>query len=366
MKALRMLYQHNIDTQYKVAIAELSAYDQSAVLQQCLEQSEQVYCTVGKQGLMYYLPASLEGLGEVIEQNAMPLSDRLESAYAIAAEGLSMRMLSAMLYEMFDEGVQIGLRQNAFSYAFGTLVIDVFVHPSHTVARDKVLALSAKFHADILRKTKAKISRPGLLLMDMDSTVIEMECIDEIAGLAGLKAKVSAVTERAMRGEIPFTESLHQRVACLAGVAEQELFSIRERLPFMPGFVASMRILKEANWTLALASGGFTFFADYIKHMLELDAAFSNQLEVVDGLLTGKVLGEVVDAKKKAQVLLTMIKETNVDAEQVIAIGDGANDLLMMEQAASSIAYHAKPAVAKDADTAINICGFEGVLYSLR
>jgi len=360
-----MLYQHTIDTQSKVAIAELSAYDQGAALQLSLEQSEQVNCTISEQGLMCYLPTALNGLGEAVEQSTITVNKHLVPAYAIAAQGLNLRILSSILHEMFERGVQIGLRQNRFSHAFGTLVIDVLIDPSITVARDKVLDLSAKFHADILRKTKAKLNAPGLLVMDMDSTVIEMECIDEIAGLAGVKSKVSEVTERAMRGEIPFTESLHQRVACLSGVAEQELFSIRERLPFMPGFVASMRILKEANWTLALASGGFTFFADYIKHSLELDAAFSNQLEIIDGVLTGKVLGDVVDAKQKAQILLTLLNGSNIDAQQVIAIGDGANDLLMMEQAASSIAYHAKPAVAQAADTAINICGFEGLLYAL-
>ena len=361
-----MLYQHNIDTQSKVTTAGLSAYDQSAVLQQCFKQSELINCTISEQGLLCYLPIALNGSQEALEQSAVLLSEQVEPSYAIAAQGLNLRILGAILHEMFDDDTNIGIRQNRFSHAFGVFVVDVFVHPSQTVDRDKVLALSAKFHADILRKTKAKVSAPGLLVMDMDSTVIKMECIDEIAALAGVKEQVCEVTERAMLGEIPFTESLHQRVACLAGVTEHELFSIRDRLPFMPGFVASMQILHDANWTLALASGGFTFFADYIKHMLGLHAAFSNQLEIVDGVLTGKVLGNVVDARQKANILVKLQREHHIDAEQVIAIGDGANDLLMMEKAASSIAYHAKPAVAQTADSAINICGFEGLLYALR
>jgi phosphoserine phosphatase len=361
-----MPYQHIIDAKLNVAISDLSAYDQSIALQQCLEHGEPLDCTISARGLICYLPFAFDGLGKTYSQTDIPSNHSLEPTYAIAGQGLNLRMLTAILCNMFNEDEQISIRQNAFSQAFGVTVVDVFTKSASAVASDKILALSTQFNVDILRKAKAKVSSPGLLVMDMDSTVIAMECIDEIAALAGLKDKVSEVTERAMRGEIPFAESLHQRVACLKGVAEQDLFSIRQRLPFMPGFVATMRILQQANWTLAIASGGFTFFADYIKHSLQLDAAFSNQLEVVDGMLTGKVLGEVVDAKAKAQVLQSLLESSDIDSEQVIAIGDGANDLLMMEQAASSVAYHAKPAVAKAADTAINVCGFEGLLYAMR
>lgn len=361
-----MRYQHIIATKLKVAIADLSVYDQSAALQQCLGQEELLYCITSAQGLICQLPFAFDGLGESISQSDMPSNHSLEPTYAIAGQGLNLRTLSAILCNMFNEDEQISIRQNSFSHAFGVSVVDVFSRSASAVASEKILTLGAQFNVDILRKTKAKVSAPGLLVMDMDSTIIAMECIDEIAGLAGVKDKVSEVTERAMRGEIPFTESLYQRVACLKGVAEQDLFSIRQRLPFMPGFVATMRILQQANWTLAIASGGFTFFADYIKHDLQLDAAFSNKLEVVDGVLTGRVLGEVVDAKTKAQVLQSLLDSSDIDSEQVIAIGDGANDLLMMEQAASSVAYHAKPAVAKVADTAINICGFEALLYAMR
>jgi phosphoserine phosphatase len=361
-----MRYQHTIDANLKVAIADLSVYDQSAALQQCLEQEELLHCITSAQGLICQLPFAFDDLGETISQSDMSINHSFEATYAIAGQGLNLRMLSAILCNMFNEDEQISVRQNAFSHAFGVTVVDVLTKSAIAVASDKALALSAQFNVEILRKTKAKVSLPGLLVMDMDSTVIAMECIDEIADLAGVKDKVSEVTERAMLGEIPFTESLHQRVACLKGVAEQDLFSIRQRLPFMPGFVATVRILQQANWTLAIASGGFKFFADYIKHSLQLDAAFSNQLEVVDGVLTGKVLGDVVDAKVKAQVLQSLLENSDIASEQVIAIGDGANDLLMMEKAASSVAYHAKPAVAKVADTAINIYGFEALLYALR
>jgi phosphoserine phosphatase len=199
----------------------------------------------------------------------------------------------------------------------------------------------------------------------MDSTVIAMECIDEIAAIAGVKDKVSAVTERAMMGEIAFAESLHERVACLAGIHQTDLYAIRDRLPFMPGFVKTTQILQGLHWKLAIASGGFTFFADYIKESLKLDYALSNRLEVIGDTLSGKVLGSVIDAQAKANALTKLQKECGLEQSQTVAIGDGANDLLMMEAAGNSVAFRAKPAVSKAADTSIIHCGFEALLYAM-
>lgn len=288
-----------------------------------------------------------------------------KAQFTLVSQALNLRTLANVLACLFPTNIAIHVRANVHAEAFATFAVDVFCEQLSDVTNDEIANICAQYRIDIFKKLQSRLSEPGLLLMDMDSTVIAMECIDEIAGLAGVKDKVSEVTERAMRGEIPFTQSLHDRVACLAGIAESDLLSIREQLPFMPGFIATMHILQQANWRLAVASGGFTFFADYVKGIAQLDAAFSNQLEVKDGILTGKVIGDVVDGAEKARILMHLSTEYGIAQTQCVAIGDGANDLLMMEKAGSSLAYHAKASVAKAADNAIRFCGFEGVLFSL-
>ena len=209
------------------------------------------------------------------------------------------------------------------------------------------------------------IAEPGILLMDMDSTVIDAECIDEIAKLAGVGDKVSAVTELAMQGKLDFAESLHSRVACLAGTPVSVLQLVRDRLPVNPGINHLLHELKEANWKLAIASGGFTFFADYLCQRLGLDFAISNQLEIVDDKLTGKVLGDVIGAQAKADTLNNLALQYGIPKSQTIALGDGANDLVMMEQAGLGVAYHAKPVVRQQADAAIRFGAADGLLAYL-
>ncbi|MBE2893573.1 phosphoserine phosphatase SerB [Spirabiliibacterium falconis] len=200
------------------------------------------------------------------------------------------------------------------------------------------------------------ISKPGLLVMDMDSTAIEIECIDEIAKLAGTGDEVSQITERAMRGELDFAQSLRQRVATLKGAPESLLAKVRSTLPIMSGLALVVEWLHTHHWHAAIASGGFTYFADYLKDKFGLVAAVSNQFEIVDGKLTGQVQGDIVDANYKAKTLIALRKQYSIAPEQVIAIGDGANDLAMMAQAGVGIAYHAKPKVQQQADIQINFC----------
>ncbi|MBC3766892.1 phosphoserine phosphatase SerB [Neptunicella marina] len=209
------------------------------------------------------------------------------------------------------------------------------------------------------------IDQPGLLLMDMDSTMIACECIDEIAKLTGAAESVAKVTEQAMQGKLDFAQSLYQRVACLEGVDVTLLKSIRDRLPIMPGLSVLIRELKQAGWKVAVASGGFTFFADYLKQRFELDSATANVLEQQDGKLTGKVLGQVVDAKVKAQTLKTLAKDFGIDESQTIAMGDGANDLVMMQAAGLGVACHAKPIVRQQADVAIRSSNLDTLLHLL-
>jgi phosphoserine phosphatase len=210
-----------------------------------------------------------------------------------------------------------------------------------------------------------KLSEPGLLLMDMDSTVIAVECIDEIALLAGVGDKVSKVTEQAMQGKLDFADSLRSRVACLAGANTDILQQVLNALPLMPGVANLVRILQQNHWKVAIASGGFSYFADYLKSRLNLDAAIANGLEFKNGQLTGNVEGAIVDAEVKAQTLNALAEKWSIPASQTIAMGDGANDLLMLNAAALGVALHAKPIVRQQADIAIRRSGLDTLLWVL-
>ena len=202
-----------------------------------------------------------------------------------------------------------------------------------------------------------------LLAMDMDSTLISIECIDEIADFAGRKAEVAAVTEAAMRGEIDWPTSLHRRVAALEGLEESALESVyTQRLRFNPGAEKLMAAARRAGITTLLVSGGFTYFTDRVRQQLRLDHAYSNVLVVEGGKLTGKVTGPLVDAQGKAALVARLRSELGIGREQVIAIGDGANDLPMLSEAGTSIAYHAKPVVKAKAAYALDYAGLDGVL----
>ncbi|PSW24198.1 phosphoserine phosphatase [Photobacterium swingsii] len=209
------------------------------------------------------------------------------------------------------------------------------------------------------------LSDPGLVLMDMDSTAIEIECIDEIAKLAGVGDEVAAVTERAMQGELDFEASLRQRVGTLEGADEAILAQVREHLPLMPELRQLVTTLQHYGWKVAIASGGFSYLSDHLKDELGLVHAHANTLEVVDGKLTGKVLGEVVDAQMKADVLVELAEHFDIPYHNTVAVGDGANDLVMMATAGLGIAYHAKPKVEAEADSAIRFADLGGVMCIL-
>jgi len=202
-----------------------------------------------------------------------------------------------------------------------------------------------------------------LLAMDMDSTLISIECIDEIADFAGRKAEVAAVTASAMRGEIDWPESLRRRVASLEGLDESSLAAVyRDRLRFNPGAEKLIAAARRLGVKTLLVSGGFTYFTDRVRDQLGLDYAYSNALVVEGGKLAGSVTGPLVDAHGKAAHVARLKKELGLSSDQVIAIGDGANDLLMLAESGTSIAYHAKPVVREKATYALDHVGLEGVL----
>ncbi len=202
-----------------------------------------------------------------------------------------------------------------------------------------------------------------LLVTDMDSTLINIECIDEIADFLGIKEKISEITEAAMNGEIDFETSLTRRVALLKGLDVGALERVyNERLELNPGAERMIAGLNAKGIKVALVSGGFTFFTDRLKDRLKLDFTQANVLGVENGQLTGLVVGEIVGAEAKSTFLLQLCQELNIDPSQTVAMGDGANDLKMMDSAGLSVAYHAKPAVQAQAHTRLNVCGLDGVL----
>ncbi|MBS1132589.1 MAG: phosphoserine phosphatase [Proteobacteria bacterium] len=208
-----------------------------------------------------------------------------------------------------------------------------------------------------------KLSDFGLICFDMDSTLITIECIDELADFAGKKDEVSAVTEAAMRGEIDYRESLRRRLSLLAGLDARVLARVfGERLLLSPGARELLEACQNAGLRTAILSGGFTYFTERLRIELGFDFATSNELEISGGKLTGRVVGDIVDATAKAHHLARLTDELGLKKEQVIACGDGANDLMMMAQAGLSVAFRAKPATRAKADVAINFGGLDSLL----
>ena len=210
----------------------------------------------------------------------------------------------------------------------------------------------------------SRLSDCKVLAMDMDSTLINIECIDEIAAFGGVKEQVASITEAAMRGEIKdFSESLIRRVAFLKGLSAEVLQSVYEqKLRFNPGAEQLVATAKQAGLKVLLVSGGFTFFTEKLKARIGLDAAHANVLGTENGLLTGQVVGRILDAQGKADTLRAFAQDCGATADQIIAIGDGANDLKMLGLAGYSVAYRAKPVVRAQAKFALNVAGLDGVL----
>ncbi len=204
-----------------------------------------------------------------------------------------------------------------------------------------------------------------LICFDMDSTLIETEVIDELADRAGVGQEVRAITESAMRGEIDFCESFRRRVALLKGLDESVMREIAESLPITEGVERMMEVLKRTGYKTAILSGGFTYFGNYLKRRFGFDYVYANELEIADGKLTGRFVGDIVDGKRKSELLRIIAQVENINIAQTIAVGDGANDLPMLSTAGLGIAFHAKPKVKQTARQSISTIGLDGVLYFL-
>lgn len=230
----------------------------------------------------------------------------------------------------------------------------------------KFLGLSSKYEIDIAFQEESMYRRMRrLICFDMDSTLIQTEVIDELADKAGVGEEVRAITESAMRGEIDFSESFKKRVSLLKGLDESVMKEIAESLPITEGMTRLIRILKKGGYKIAILSGGFTYFGNYLKEKYGFDYVYANELEIIDGKLTGNYLGDIVDGKRKAELLRLIAQVENVDLKQTVAVGDGANDLPMLATAGLGIAFHAKPKVKANAQQSLSTVGLDGILYFL-
>ena len=228
------------------------------------------------------------------------------------------------------------------------------------------MKLSTELEMDISFQEDSMYRRMRrLICFDMDSTLIETEVIDELAIRAGVGDQVKAITEAAMRGEIDFCESFRQRCALLKGLDVSVMQEIAENLPITEGVDRLMRILKKVGFKIAILSGGFTYFGNFLKQKYNIDYVYANELEIENGKLTGNHVGDIVDGKRKAELLRLIAQVENVDIRQTVAVGDGANDLPMISIAGLGIAFHAKPKVKATAKQSISTIGLDGILYFL-
>lgn len=274
--------------------------------------------------------------------------------------------------ELNIDGIQrltgrMPLRDNEEPRSKSCVEFSVRGNPSDVTAmRARFLEISQMEEFDISLQEDNVFRRcRRLICFDMDSTLIETEVIDELAIRAGVGDQVKEITERAMRGEIDFCESFKERVALLKGLDENVMRDIAENLPITEGVERMIQVLKRTGYKTAILSGGFTYFGNYLKQKFGFDYVYANELEIVDGKLTGRHLGDIVDGKRKAELLKIIAQVENINIAQTIAVGDGANDLPMLSTAGLGIAFHAKPKVKATARQSISTIGLDGILYFL-
>jgi len=302
-------------------------------------------------------------------------ADKQRHIITLLARALTAKQIAAVTQIVTDAGLNIDtihrlsgrvpLNGGALQSSRACVELTVRGTPNDIAAiRSRFLEISAELEADIAFQEDNLFRRNRrLVAFDMDSTLIQAEVIDELAKEAGVGDQVAAITESAMRGELDFKQSLRKRLSLLEGLDESVLRSVAERLPMTEGAERLISTLKHVGYTIAILSGGFTYFGNILKQRFGIDYVYANELEIVDGKLTGKAVGEIVDAQRKADLLQKIAAKEHISLQQVIAVGDGANDLPMLNLAGLGIAFHAKPKVKQGARQSISTLGLDSILY---
>lgn len=275
--------------------------------------------------------------------------------------GLNIDAIKRLTGRMPLEGLDVNATKSCIEISVRGILDDVTRHKfQNELMSLPEQGLDISFQRDDIYRRSRR-----LICFDMDSTLVGTECIDELAARAGVGDEVKAITARAMRGEIDFTESFTRRVGLLKGLDESVMEDIARHLPYNEGLERMMKILKMVGYKTAILSGGFTYFCKYLQQKFGFDYVYANELEISDGKLTGRYIGDVVDGKRKAELLRLLCQVEHINLSQAVAVGDGANDLPMLSIAGLGIAYHAKPKVRENAKQSISSTGLDGVLYFL-
>ncbi|RKG72096.1 phosphoserine phosphatase SerB [Corallococcus exercitus] len=321
------------------------------------------------------LPELARELGVTVDVRAVPPAapslgpEPLRYVVTATGKALGVRDVHALTRELAAGNARVEriTRLSETPLAAVELHVTLPADADPTALKRALLALSMASPTFDVALQRESLYRRGkrMVVMDMDSTLIRMEVIDELARAYGVHAQVAAITERAMHGEMDYDESLRQRVALLAGLDARVLHDLAANLPLTEGAETLIRVLRRLGYRTAVISGGFSVAAEALQKRLGIDFAYSNALEVRDGKLTGRTVGTIVNARRKAELLETLATQEGILLEQVIAVGDGANDLLMLEKAGLGIAFRAKPKLREAADTSISAGGLDTILTLL-
>ncbi|HRK01983.1 MAG TPA: phosphoserine phosphatase SerB [Oligoflexia bacterium] len=305
----------------------------------------------------------------VVDGDEMLRSSNHQFAITLMSDDLQAKHVAAISAVLARRGVNIDSIRKLNER--GLFCLEMLTYTSANMdlgaLKDELLKVSTRYPTlDIAVQRESLYRRAKrLVVMDMDSTLIQVEVIDELAKRAGVGDQVAAITERAMQGEIGFDESLYERVALLKGLTEADLKHVAEAIPLTPGADILIKTTKRLGYKVALISGGFSYFGDYLKEKLGLHYVYTNQLEIIDGKLTGRVVGPIVNAERKAELLEQIARLEEVPLESVIAVGDGANDIPMLKKAGLGIAFNAKLKTRRAAPAAVNQRTLHSILYLL-
>ncbi|MFP2961602.1 phosphoserine phosphatase SerB [Myxococcus sp. 1LA] len=327
-------------------------------------------------GVLEALLAAATSLGvaldfQAVEAPASPLPDSSASRHVVTAVGraLGARELHALTQVLAGHGANVERITRLSEPHLGSVDIHIRLPPGQPpdALKHALLELSMQSGGFDVALQRESLFRRGkrMVVMDMDSTLIRIEVIDELARAHGVGEQVARITERAMHGEMDYDESLRQRVGLLQGLDASVVHQLAANLPLTEGAETLVRVLKRLGYRTAVISGGFSVAAEALKARLGIDFAYSNVLEIQDGKLTGRTVGPIVNAQRKAELLESLARAEGILLDQVVAVGDGANDLLMLERAGLGIAFRAKPRLRAAADTSISAGGLDSILYLL-